>query len=249
MLVAAYLVGGFLVASVYAVGMLRGRRDRYHRLGFIIPFTVAAIATPVQMARRRHARPVGLQQRAGQVRRDRARAGDEQRRARDAARAPQLRRHGERRDPRSRAWRRSCRTRARARAPSSRASTPFPADERPTHARGQHRAPRVGRDGRARHAAVPALRLVRALLAVPARHARRASGSSASPSVAGVAGGHRHGGGVGRHRGRAPTLDRLRPHEGRGGRHGERGRVDHVPRRGRHLHRRSASPRSSCCAG
>jgi cytochrome d ubiquinol oxidase subunit I len=29
--------------------MLKGRRDRYHRLGFIIPFTVAAIATPVQM--------------------------------------------------------------------------------------------------------------------------------------------------------------------------------------------------------
>ncbi|HJY45337.1 MAG TPA: cytochrome ubiquinol oxidase subunit I [Propionibacteriaceae bacterium] len=49
MIVAAYLVGGFLIASVYAVGMLRGRRDRYHRLGFIIPFTVAAIATPVQM--------------------------------------------------------------------------------------------------------------------------------------------------------------------------------------------------------
>ena len=49
MLVAAYLVGGFLIASVYAVGMLRGRRDRYHRLGFIIPFTVAAIATPIQM--------------------------------------------------------------------------------------------------------------------------------------------------------------------------------------------------------
>jgi cytochrome bd ubiquinol oxidase subunit I len=49
MLIAAYLVGGFLVASVYAVGMLRGRRDRYHRLGFLIPFTVAAIATPIQM--------------------------------------------------------------------------------------------------------------------------------------------------------------------------------------------------------
>ncbi len=49
MVVAAYLVGGFLVASVYATGMLRGRRDRYHRLGFIIGFTVAAIATPVQM--------------------------------------------------------------------------------------------------------------------------------------------------------------------------------------------------------
>jgi cytochrome d ubiquinol oxidase subunit I len=49
MAVAAYLVGGFLIASVYAVAMLRGRRDRYHRLGFMIPFTVAAIATPVQM--------------------------------------------------------------------------------------------------------------------------------------------------------------------------------------------------------
>jgi cytochrome d ubiquinol oxidase subunit I len=49
MVVAAYLVGGFLVASVYAMGMLRGRTDRYHRLGFLIAFTVAAIATPVQM--------------------------------------------------------------------------------------------------------------------------------------------------------------------------------------------------------
>jgi cytochrome d ubiquinol oxidase subunit I len=50
MVVAAYLVGGFLISSVYAVAMLKGRRDRYHRLGFLIPFTVAAIATPVQMA-------------------------------------------------------------------------------------------------------------------------------------------------------------------------------------------------------
>ena len=49
MVIAAYVVGGFLVASVYAVGMLRGRRDRYHRLGFIIPFTVGAIAIPIQM--------------------------------------------------------------------------------------------------------------------------------------------------------------------------------------------------------
>jgi cytochrome d ubiquinol oxidase subunit I len=49
MLVAAYLVGGFLIASVYAVGMLRGRNDRYHRLGLLIPFTVAALAAPVQM--------------------------------------------------------------------------------------------------------------------------------------------------------------------------------------------------------
>src|SRR4051812_43228437 len=49
MVVAAYLVGGFLVASVYAVGMLRGRTDRYHRIGFVIAFTVAAVAAPVPM--------------------------------------------------------------------------------------------------------------------------------------------------------------------------------------------------------
>jgi cytochrome d ubiquinol oxidase subunit I len=50
MILAAYLVTGFLVASVYAVGMLKGRRDRHHRLGLLIPLTVAAIMTPVQFA-------------------------------------------------------------------------------------------------------------------------------------------------------------------------------------------------------
>ncbi|MDX2874891.1 cytochrome ubiquinol oxidase subunit I, partial [Streptomyces ipomoeae] len=39
---------GYVVAGVYAVGWLRGRRDRYHRLGFTLPFTVAAILTPIQ---------------------------------------------------------------------------------------------------------------------------------------------------------------------------------------------------------
>jgi cytochrome bd ubiquinol oxidase subunit I len=48
MLLAAYMVAGFVIAGVYAVGMLRGRRDRLVRLGLAIPFTVAAIATPVQ---------------------------------------------------------------------------------------------------------------------------------------------------------------------------------------------------------
>jgi cytochrome bd ubiquinol oxidase subunit I len=50
MVVAAYVVGGFLVSSVYAFAMLRGRRDRYHRLGFLIPFSVAAVAVFAQMA-------------------------------------------------------------------------------------------------------------------------------------------------------------------------------------------------------
>jgi len=49
MILAAYMVAGFLVASVYAVGMLRGRRDRHHKLGLLIPLTIACIATPVQI--------------------------------------------------------------------------------------------------------------------------------------------------------------------------------------------------------
>jgi cytochrome d ubiquinol oxidase subunit I len=49
MVLAAYAVTGFVVAGVYAVGLLRGRRDRYHRLGFAIPFTMAAITTPLQV--------------------------------------------------------------------------------------------------------------------------------------------------------------------------------------------------------
>jgi cytochrome d ubiquinol oxidase subunit I len=49
MVVAAYVVGGFLISSVYAVGLLRGRDDRYHRLGFMIPFAVAAVTVFAQM--------------------------------------------------------------------------------------------------------------------------------------------------------------------------------------------------------
>jgi cytochrome bd ubiquinol oxidase subunit I len=49
MVLAAIMVTGFCVASVYAVGMLRGRRSRYHRLGLLIPLTVAAIASPIQI--------------------------------------------------------------------------------------------------------------------------------------------------------------------------------------------------------
>lgn len=48
MILAAYMVTGFMIASVYAVGMLRGRRDRHHRLGMLIPLTVALALAPVQ---------------------------------------------------------------------------------------------------------------------------------------------------------------------------------------------------------
>jgi cytochrome d ubiquinol oxidase subunit I len=49
MLLAAYVVAGFAVAGVYAVGMLRGRRDRYHRVGLLVPLTVGAVAIPLQI--------------------------------------------------------------------------------------------------------------------------------------------------------------------------------------------------------
>jgi len=49
MFLAAYMVTGFILASIYAIGMIRGRRDRYHRIGLILPLTVAAIATPIQL--------------------------------------------------------------------------------------------------------------------------------------------------------------------------------------------------------
>jgi cytochrome d ubiquinol oxidase subunit I len=49
MVLAAYMVAGFSVASVYAVGILRGRRDRYHYTGFALGFIPAAILTPFQI--------------------------------------------------------------------------------------------------------------------------------------------------------------------------------------------------------
>ena len=49
MVLAAYMVAGFGVASVYAVGILRGRRDRYHYTGFALGFVPAAILTPFQI--------------------------------------------------------------------------------------------------------------------------------------------------------------------------------------------------------
>ena len=50
MWVGAFMLVGFVVSAVYAAGMLRGRRDEHHRLGFAVPFafaSVAALAQPV----------------------------------------------------------------------------------------------------------------------------------------------------------------------------------------------------------
>jgi len=48
MWVAAYMVVGLLLASVYATGMLRGRRDVHHRTGFLVAFGFASVAALVQ---------------------------------------------------------------------------------------------------------------------------------------------------------------------------------------------------------
>jgi cytochrome d ubiquinol oxidase subunit I len=50
MWVGAFMLVGFVVSGVYAAGMLKGRRDAHHRLGFRVPFlfaTVAALAQPL----------------------------------------------------------------------------------------------------------------------------------------------------------------------------------------------------------
>jgi cytochrome bd ubiquinol oxidase subunit I len=49
MYLAAFLVAGFVTASVYAVSALRGRRDRYVRVALAVPLMVAAVTAPVQV--------------------------------------------------------------------------------------------------------------------------------------------------------------------------------------------------------
>jgi cytochrome bd ubiquinol oxidase subunit I len=49
MYLAAFLVAGFVTASVYAVARLRGRRDRYVRVAMAVPLVVAAVTAPAQV--------------------------------------------------------------------------------------------------------------------------------------------------------------------------------------------------------
>ena len=48
MYLAAVMVVGFTVAGVYSWGWMKGRHDRTHRLGILVPLTFAAVATPLQ---------------------------------------------------------------------------------------------------------------------------------------------------------------------------------------------------------
>ena len=43
MWIATFMVTGFVVAAVYARGMLVGRNDHHHRLGFTVPFVLYGI--------------------------------------------------------------------------------------------------------------------------------------------------------------------------------------------------------------
>ena len=49
MILAAFMVTGFAVAAVYAAARLRGKNDRYHRVGLLLPLAVAAVMTPAQI--------------------------------------------------------------------------------------------------------------------------------------------------------------------------------------------------------
>ncbi len=49
MILACYVATGFGVAAVYAVGLLRGRHDDYHRKGLLLAIAMGAIAIPLQI--------------------------------------------------------------------------------------------------------------------------------------------------------------------------------------------------------
>ncbi len=76
MILAAYMVAGFLVASIYAVGMLRGRRDRLHRLGVADPADDRLHRHADPALRRRHRGARNRRPPAGQVRGDGVHRGD-----------------------------------------------------------------------------------------------------------------------------------------------------------------------------
>ena len=49
MYLAGYIVTGFVVAGAYAVARLRGRWGRYERTALVVPLTIAALVSPVQL--------------------------------------------------------------------------------------------------------------------------------------------------------------------------------------------------------
>ncbi len=232
---------------------LRGRaccaaaRDRYHRLGFIIGVHRRRDRDPGPDGRRRRAGPLGLQQPADEVRRDR-----------DGARRPAA------------TCRRCSSGTSTPRAtvvggipipglasilsdPSTGTSTVIqgldevPADDRPTI-----------HEVNVAHLAWDVMVGLGTLLFLLTlwwwaswifrRDMPRSKWFLRASAARRGACRDRHGGGLDRERGRAPALDRLREDEGRGRRHREHRDLDHLHRRGASSTSASASPRSWCCA-
>ena len=215
MLVAAYLVGGFLIASVYAVGHAARPARPLPPARFLIPFTVAAIATPIQML-------VGDELARWVYNNEPVKfAAIElvpktvERRARDAVRAPELERRGDGRlrDPRAGVDPLGSGRRARARW--SRASTR-------SRERAADRSPRstsctsrgTSWSGSARCCSCS--RAGTRCRGCSGATSRRASCSCGSPPAP-VCFGRGARGRLGRHRGRPPAVDRPQLHEGRAG--------------------------------
>ena len=234
MVVAAYVVGGFLIASVYAFAMLRGRRDRYHRLGFLIAFT---------RRRRRDSDPDGASATrwpAGSTTTSPMKFAAIELVPKTASDVPEtLFGHlnadgtvsGGHPDPRPGVV---------AVGPGRPApSTVVQGLDTVPGRRAADRSPRstsctsrgTSWSGSARCCCC--CRSGTGCAGCSGATCRGASGSCWLASAAGVAVGDHDGGGLGGERGRPPTVDRLQPHEGRGRGHRQHRRVDHVHRRRR----------------
>ena len=216
MVVAAYLVGGFLIASVYAVGhAARAPRP-------LPPARVPHRRSPSRPSPPRcrwasaTAGALGLQQPAGQVRRHRDGA------RRPAATCPR---------PCSATSTRPAQVAGGIPIPGLASLLSDPSDRhgdgragpqhgpgrRPAdHRGGQRRPPGVGHHGRPRHAAVPADAVVLGVVDLPTTTCPGAEWFLRAAVAAGVLVGGHAGGGLDRQRGRPSALDRLQEDEGRG---------------------------------
>ena len=241
MYLAGFIVASALVAGVYAVAWLRGRRDRYHRAG----------ADRAARGTRRWPRPRRSWSATGRRARLRTSSRRSWRRSRACNRRPRapperrrhlLRRQGPRRRSRSRACSRCWPSTTPT--PRSRDWTPFP----PTTGR---RSGSCATAFRSWSASGPLLAALGSLVSVvPLATAGAAGDALVLPrsrrSRARRA--RRSDRRLDRHRGRPPAVDRLRAYAHRGGGHRRRGDPGWVCDAGRRLHRLSAQPRSSCCA-
>ena len=243
MYLAAFLVAGFVTASVYAVARLRGRRDRYVRVAMAVPLVVAAITAPAQVV-------VGDWA---------AREVAENQPTKLAAFEGLGHTRGGRADPHRRLVRRgSGEVRYGIAIPkllsllafhdpnaTVRGPRPRPAG-RP--AARQRRAARVRDDGRDRHADGALRRGAAGRLVAAPRAARRAlvpaDGRRARPAVGGGAARR-----LGDDRGRPPAVGRLRPHADGGRRDRRRRHPARLRGAGRSSTRRSSWRRCGCCGG